>query len=197
MTHDPTAPRKMYGQDQTNAQYGVRNRALQDPFTSMPTYAQRFVREERSLPDWTRRPVNRELFPDELLEVIDPEGSRKRRKLELTRVNALPNAEEAFGMANNDYEEEDPFAAEDATGEDGQPQPGSRKSLLDRIDALDGEEGDENTELRDDDEPEEQEPQDEEYDDEDAGDYDAENYFDNGDDIGDDYGDDGEGEGTY
>lgn len=209
--HDPTAPRKTYGQAQANAQYGVRNRALQDPFTSMPTYTQRFVRQERALPDWTRRPVCSELFPNELLTVIEPgesttaaaaaamaggAGPRKRRRLELTRVNALPNAEEAFGMTNGEYGDED---GEDfGDGDDTQRPPGSgRKSLLDRIDALGGGEEGEGEEVPEEEGQEEEDEQDMVYDDSDAGDYDAENYFDNGDEVGDDQGDDGDGEGTY
>lgn len=189
----------MYGQAQANAVYaaatGARSKALQDPFTAMPTYAQRFVKEERALPDWSRRPLCRELFPQELLEVIEPEdggGPRKRRRLELTRVNALPNAEEAFGLVNGeDYEGEDGAYLED------QPQAGaaSQKLLLERLDAMDGEEAGED--IGDDDAEAVEEEEDMAYDDEDAGDYDAENYFDNGDDGGDDYGDDGDGEGTY
>lgn len=198
----------MYGQAQANAQYtaatGAKSKALQDPFTSMPTYAQRFTKEERALPDWSRRPVCRELFPRELLEVIEPDdplggatgGPRKRRRLELTTVNALPNAEEAFGMANGEYYGEDGVyygADED------QPQSGaaSQKKLLERLAALDGEEAAE--EGIDEDGPGlDEEEEDMAYDDEDAGDYDAENYFDNGDDMGDDFGDDGgDGEGTY
>jgi DNA-directed RNA polymerase III subunit RPC7 len=189
----------MYGQAQANAVYtaatGARSKALQDPFTAMPTYAQRFVKEERALPDWSRRPVCRELFPKELLEVIEPEdssGPRKRRKLELTRVNALPNAEEAFGLVNGEY-----YEGEDGAYFEDQPQASaaSQKLLLERLDAMDGEEAGED--VGDDDAEAVEEEEDMAYDDEDAGDYDAENYFDNGDDGGDDYGDDGDGEGTY
>ncbi|CAH0058586.1 unnamed protein product [Clonostachys solani] len=175
---DPLAPRKMYRQEQTNAHYGVQSRASQDPFTSVPTYGQRFVREERALPDWSRRVICRELFPEDILDVIEPQGERKKRKLELTSVNALPNAEQAFGLVANGEEGED-----GARGGD----------LLERLDAIPHEEGEEEPEGE-----EEEEEQDEVYDDEDAGDYDAENYFDNGDEYGDDYGDDGgDGEGTY
>lgn len=185
---DSGRPRKLYGTAQANATYGGRSRASQDPFTAMPTYGQRFVREERALPDWSRRPLCRELWPAELLDTVDPEepddgaalgGPRKkRRRLELTRVSALPNAEEAFGMAQ---------PADDEMGRD----------LLERLDAM-GEEGaEEGAEVDDEEGLGDADEQDEVYDDEDAGDYDAENYFDNGDDGGDDYGDDGDGEGTF
>ncbi|KAM3524290.1 hypothetical protein MY4038_007831 [Beauveria bassiana] len=186
---DPTAPRKTYGQSQMNAVYGVKNKASLDPFTSMPTYSQKFVREERALPDWSGRPVCRELFPQELLETIDGGGgggsgggAGKKRKLELSRVSTLPNAEEAFGMSL-------------PAGDDG-GDVANGQSLLDKLEALreeDAEEGEGDEE----DAPGEDE-EDEIYDDEDAGDYDAEQFFDNGEDFGDEYGDgDDGGEGTY
>lgn len=164
----------MYGQTQTNALYGVRNKASQDPFTAMPTYGQRFVREDRALPDWSQRPVCRELFPAELLDVVDADTrGRKKRRLELSRVSALPNAEEAFGL-----EEED-----------------GGKGLLEKLDAL-GDEEEVEGEVEEG--AGEEDEEDEVYDDEDAGDYDAENYFDNGSEGGEDYGDDGgDGEGTF
>ncbi|POR34720.1 Uncharacterized protein TPAR_05065 [Tolypocladium paradoxum] len=181
--HDPTAPRKMYGQAQMNAHYGVKNKASLDPFTAVPTYSQRFVREERALPDWTARPVCRELFPAELLDTVEPEdgaGVRKKRKLQLSKVSALPNAEAAFGM---------PALEADADEEGG-------RNLLERLEAMRDEEGEDAAEL-DEEEGVEEDDEDEVYDDEDAGDYDAENYFDNGDEGGDEYGEGDDGEGTY
>ena len=164
-----------------NARYGVKNKASQDPFTAVPTYSQKFVREERTLPDWTHRPVCRELFPSELHDTIESTavggGAYKRRKLELSSISALPSAEEAFGMGAN---------GDEAQG----------RNLLERLEALKDEEGEEGGELEDEDGAEEEE-QDEVYDDEDAGDYDAENYFDNGDEFGEDYGDGDDGEGTF
>lgn len=198
---DPTAPRKTYGQAQMNAVYGVKNKASLDPFTAMPTYSQKFVREERALPDWSGHPICRELFPPELLDTIDAGsgraaggvggagggGPRKKRKLELSRVSALPNAEEAFGM---------PSLEDDGADEDGVGGASSGQNLLDKLEQLREEEGDEVEGAEEEEAPEEDE-EDEVYDDEDAGDYDAENYFDNGDDMGDDYGDGDDGEGTY
>ena len=173
---DPTAPRKTYGQAQMNAIYSVKNKASLDPFTAMPTYSQKFVREERALPDWSSRPTCRSIFPAELHETID--GGRKKRKLELSSVSALPNAEEAFGMPALD-------------GETG-------NSLEKRLEDWERQEaGDDAGGEVEDDEGGEEEEEDEIYDDEDAGDYDAENYFDNGDDMGDDYGDGDDGEGTF
>ncbi|KAF7547866.1 hypothetical protein G7Z17_g7441 [Cylindrodendrum hubeiense] len=181
--NDPTAPRKLYGQAQMNARYDVKNKASLDPFTAVPTYSSKFVREERALPDWTQRPVCRELFPTELLDIIDAAaaasttpGTYKRRRLELTNISALPSAEEAFGMEGDDE--------------------GQGRNLLERLDAMKDEDGVEGGELEDEEGMEEEE-QDEAYDDEDAGDYDAENYFDNGDEFGEDYGDEGDGEGTF
>ncbi|TQV90693.1 hypothetical protein V2A60_006904 [Cordyceps javanica] len=202
---DPTAPRKTYGQAQMNAVYGVKNKASLDPFTSMPTYSQKFVREERALPDWSGRPVCRELFPKELLETVDGGGGgggsgggggglggTKKRRLELSRVSALPNAEEAFGMtplAGDDEEGGGGGGADTAGASNGQ-------ALLDKLEALRDEEGEE-AEAEDDDAPDDDD-EDEIYDDEDAGDYDAEQFFDNGEDFGDEYGDgDDGGEGTY
>ncbi|KYK61968.1 hypothetical protein DCS_03113 [Drechmeria coniospora] len=183
--HDPTAPRKLYGQAQMNALYGVKNKASLDPFTAVPTYSQKFVREDRALPDWTARPICRELFPAELVETMEPTasvGARKKRKLELSQVSALPNAEEAFGMPSLEA--------------DGDEHRGGHRNLLEKLDALHDEDAEPGAEL-DEEEGAAEEDQDEVYDDEDAGDYDAENYFDNGDEMGDDYGDGDDGEGTY
>lgn len=176
----------------SEALYGARSRAAQqDPFTAVPLYSQRFVKEERALPDWSRRPVCRELFPRELLEVVEPEAVRgKRRKLELSRVSALPSAEEAFGL-NVDY-------GEDGVNGNHQGNEAGRKNLLDRLAAMGDGDGDGAADKGEDEEGAagEEAEEDLEYDDSDAGDYDAENYFDNGDEYGDDYdggGDDGEG----
>ncbi|RSL77617.1 hypothetical protein BHE90_011391 [Fusarium euwallaceae] len=185
--NDPTVPRKHYGQAQANARFGVKSKASLDPFTAVPTYSHKFVREERALPDWSNRPVCRELFPSELYDTIDAAVTGggnagvkgfKRRKLELSNISALPSAEEAFGLAGD--------AEDEMQG----------KNLLERLQALKEEEGDEIADLEDE-EAADEDDQDEVYDDEDAGDYDAENYFDNGDEFGDDYGDDGDGEGTF
>ena len=144
----------------------------------MPTYSQRFSRSERALPEWSARPICREMFPAELLGTVDAADAgeaRKKRRLELSRVSALPNAEEAFGM----------LAAE-GDDEDGAPADG--RKLLESLDALRDDEADDAADL-DDEEGLEEDDEDEVYDDEDAGDYDAEGYFDNGDEGGDDYGD--------
>lgn len=163
----------------------------------MPTYSEKFVREERALPDWSARPVCREMFPPELLDTIEPgggAGARKKRRLELSKVSALPNAEEAFGLPSLEDDDEEEGAGT-----------GNGRNLLARLDALRDDEADDGGELDDeegleegDEDDKDKEEEDEAYDDEDAGDYDAENYFDNGDEMGEDYGDDGDdGEGTY
>jgi DNA-directed RNA polymerase III subunit RPC7 len=129
------------------------------------------------------------MFPAELLDTIEPEdgvGVRKKRRLELSRVSALPNAEEAFGMASLDGE----------VDAEGQEAGGSGKNLLEKLEAMREDEGEEGGDLEEEEVLEEEE-EDEVYDDEDAGDYDAEHYFDNGDEMGDDYGDGDDGEGTY
>lgn len=182
------APRKLYGRAQMNARFDIKNKASLDPFTSVPTYSSKFVREERALPDWSQRPVCRELFPPELLDTIDGAASKnisgqyKRRKLELSSISALPSAEEAFGLA-----------ADDGFGDDDAAQ---GRNLLERLEALKEEDGGEGAEFEDEEGVDEDE-QDEAYDDEDAGDYDAENYFDGGSEFGEDYGDDGDAEGTF
>lgn len=165
----------------------------------MPTYSQRFVREDRALPDWTNRPVCRELFPPELLETIDDNKTAatldgnvfaKRRKLELSSVSALPSAEEAFGLVAPEEEDAGGISS-------------NGNLLLERLEALRDDEAEEGAGGAgagadvDDEEGLGEDEEDEVYDDEDAGDYDAENYFDNGDEFGEDYGDGDDGEGTF
>ena len=200
---DPLRPRKAYGAAQANARYADKNRATQDPFTAVASYSQRFVREERALPDWSRRPISRELWPKELLDTVDAAAGngaggaggrpKKKRRLELSSVSALPNAERAFGLEDGmEYEE-----GEGLGGEDGDDVARGR-AALERLDAL-GEDEEEKPVEEEENEDEGAEEGDEDlvYDDEDAGDYNAEVYFDNGDELGDDYGDEGDGEGTF
>jgi DNA-directed RNA polymerase III subunit RPC7 len=183
----------MYGQSQANAQYGIKNKASVDPFNAVPTYSQRYIRQERALPDWSRRPICRELFPTELHDTVASDsgatgdGARKRRRLELSKVSALPSAEEAFGI----------YAGGDEFAEDGEASTANRgRDALEKLDRMRDDEGDEAQDPEDD-EGGNEEDEDEAYDDEDAGDYDAENYFETGSDFGDDYGDADDGEGTF
>ncbi|KAF9880127.1 hypothetical protein CkaCkLH20_02081 [Colletotrichum karsti] len=188
---DPLNVRKLYGQEQVNAKYGVRTRATADPFTAVPTYSQKFTRPERALPDFSSRPFCKEFFPQELHATLDGDdvapGERKRggagaggeaKRLRLSRITALPTAEDVFQV-------------EEVVGPDG-----AKKTLeaLERMPDGEGEGAEEDWE-----EGGEEEEQDVEYDDSDAGDYDAENYFDDGE-FGDgDDGDDDHGgrEGSY
>ncbi|KAL0944891.1 DNA-directed RNA polymerase III subunit rpc7 [Colletotrichum truncatum] len=185
---DPMNTRKLYGQDQVNAKYGVRTRATADPFTGVQTYSQKFTREERALPEFGGRPFCKEFFPKELHPTLDGDdvapGEKRRggeaKRLRLSKITALPTAEDVFQM--NEHEEIGPD--------------GAKKTLeaLERIPEGEGEGVEEEWE-----EGAEEEEQDVEYDDEDAGDYDAENYFDDGEFGDDDGGDDDHGgrEGSY
>ncbi|WYZ44902.1 hypothetical protein EsH8_VIII_000218 [Colletotrichum jinshuiense] len=187
---DPMNTRKLYGQEQVNAKYGVRTRATADPFTAVPTYSQKFSRAERALPDFGGRPFCKEFFPQELHETLDGDdvapGEKRRggeaKRLRLSKITALPTAEDVFHMNGE---------AEGEVGPDG-----AKKTLeaLERMGEGEAEGAEEEWE-----EGAEEEEQDVEYDDSDAGDYDAENYFDDGDVGEDDGGDDDHGgrEGSY
>ncbi|TDZ20191.1 hypothetical protein C8034_v011376 [Colletotrichum sidae] len=184
---DPSNARKLYGQEQVNAKYGVRTKANADPFTAVPTYSQKFVRSERALPDFGGRPFCKEFFPKELHTTLDGDdvapGEKRRggeaKKLKLSKITALPNAEEVFNM-----------------GGDEEYGPDGAKKTLEALERMPEGEGEEEEW----EEGAEEEEQDVEYDDEDAGDYDAENYFDDGE-FGDDDGggddDHGGREGSY
>lgn len=185
---DPLNTRKLYGQDQVNAKYSVRTRATADPFTAVATYSQKFSRPERALPDFGGRPFCKEFFPRELHPTLDGDdvapGERRRggeaKRLRLSRITALPTAEDVFHVAGE---------ADEVVGPDG------AKKTLEALERMpDGEGGEDEWE-----DGADEEEQDVEYDDEDAGDYDAENYFDDGE-LGDgDDGDDDHGgrEGSY
>ena len=207
-----TSAQKHYGQAQLNAKYAassgaLRSRANVDPFTAVPTYSQRFTRQERTLPDFSSRPDCPEFVPKELHATFEgTDGERgvtaskgKRKRITLSRVTALPTAEDVFGININgdaaDGHYEDEWAEGDEEEQfDGQSNKKRALEALARI-GMD----DEPTEGLEDEELEEgqDEDQDEEYDDEDAGDYNAEEYFENGDDLEDDGGDDGGGGDEY
>ncbi|TKW59157.1 hypothetical protein CTA1_936 [Colletotrichum tanaceti] len=192
---DPGNTRKLYGQEQVNAKYGVRTRGTADPFTAVPTYSQKFARPERALPEFGGRPFCKEFFPQELHETLDGDdvapGERRRggeaKKLKLSRITALPTAEDVFHVGG---------PGEDGEGGGG---PGDDKKKLEALERMGEGEGEGGAE--DEWEGGEEEMQDIEYDDSDAGDYDAENYFDDGE-FGDDDGgggddDHGGREGSY
>ncbi|KAH6683617.1 DNA-directed RNA polymerase III, subunit Rpc31 [Plectosphaerella plurivora] len=197
-----SSTQKHYGQAQLNAKYAAaagasRTRAAVDPFTAVPTYSQRFTRQERTLPDFSSRPYCPEFIPKELHDTFEGiEGERgvakgKRKRITLSRVTALPTAEDVFGITlNGDYDEEWAEGEEDEEF-DGHNNKKRTMEALARIGMEDetAEGGVDDEEL---DEGQEEE-QDEEYDDEDAGDYNAEEYFDNGDEGDDDMGGDDDG----
>jgi DNA-directed RNA polymerase III subunit RPC7 len=94
---------RTYGQDQVNERYGRTSKATVDPFTAVPTYSQKFVQAERTLPDLGSRPFAKEFFPAELHATLDGgEGpTTKRRKtgpktLGLSNITSLRTAEELF-----------------------------------------------------------------------------------------------------
>lgn len=180
---------KAYGQDQINQQYGVRNKATVDPFTSVPMYSHRFQTTERALPDLSARPFSKELFPPELWPTLDGNddgrlgksgaGNKNRgRVLALSDVTSLRTAEDIF-FQNKKTED----------GGDGTGESGTHKALeqLEKFKNV-GLDNEDNVEFDlVEDEGDYDEVEDEEYDDDEEGDYNAEAAFDNGDD--DDYGD--------
>ncbi|KAL1897805.1 DNA-directed RNA polymerase III subunit C31 [Ceratocystis pirilliformis] len=181
--NDTLKPRRIYGQDQVNKRYCLKSKATVDPFTAIETYSQRFVEEERTLPDFSTQPFCKDLFPPELHSTLDgndcaPSRRRKRRekRLELSNVTSLHSADELYRSQQ---------------GDDAAARVRSLAANLDDGDdeAAGGPKGDDEEDHGgDDDEGEE----DYAYDDEDGGDYDAEGYFDDGDNDDMDDGDDGE-----
>lgn len=62
----------------------------------MPTYSQRFNKQERALPDLATRPFAKEFFPPELHATLDGDdgaatGGAKRRRLNSKKTLALSN----------------------------------------------------------------------------------------------------------
>lgn len=182
---------KAYGQDQINQQYGVRNKATVDPFTSVPMYSHRFQTTERALPDLSARPFSKELFPPELWPTLDGNDdgrlgkgganakNMRDRVLALSDVTSLRTAEDIFQTKKAEDG--------DAAGADGET--GTHKALeqLEKFKNV-GLDNEDNVEFDlVEDEGDYDEVEDEEYDDDEEGDYNAEAAFDNGDD--DDYGD--------
>ncbi|KKA31080.1 hypothetical protein TD95_001791 [Thielaviopsis punctulata] len=181
-TNDAFKPRRIYGQDQVNKRYTVNSKATVDPFTAIETYSQRFIEEERTLPDFSSQPFCKDLFPAELRATLDGEdgsrgksGTRKEKKLELSNITSLHSADEMYRLQH---------------GEDADARVRALAAHLEggEEDGAEGHKGDDEEDRSDDDAEE-----DYEYDDEDGGDYDAEHYFGNGEDDGmdDDDGDDG------
>jgi len=95
--------RRTYGQEQVNKRYGQTSKATVDPFLAVPTYSQKFVQAERTLPDLESRPFAKEFFPPELHATLDGEDgpAHKRRKtgpktLGLSNITSLKTAGELF-----------------------------------------------------------------------------------------------------
>lgn len=161
-----------------------------DPFLAMPTYSQRFTRQERALPDLASRPFAKEYFPAELhatLEGEDTPGTGKKRKggkktLALSNITELRTAEDIFmgGTADGDADSHSKALA--LLEKLGEGEEGGVEDLLAEDDdwVVNNEDGEGEAE--------------EEYDDEsDNDDYNAEQYFDDGE--GDDDMDEGGGGG--
>lgn len=189
---DNGAPVRTYGQEQINKRYGVKNKATVDPFLAMPTYSQRFTKQERALPDLASRPFAKEFFPVELHPTLDgddgPMAGKKRRlngkkTLALSNITELRTAEDIFmGGAGTEGDADSATRAQAlldklAEGEDG----GVEDLLAEDEDWVQNNEDGEGE-------------QEDEYDDEsDNDDYNAEQYFDDGE--GDDDYDEGGGGG--
>ncbi|KAB5532506.1 DNA-directed RNA polymerase III, subunit Rpc31 [Coniochaeta sp. 2T2.1] len=188
-TADTTEPTRVYGQEQINKRYGLKNKATVDPFLAMPTYSQRFIKQERALPDLADRPFAKEFFPPELHATLDGEdtpaaGGAKRRRLNGKKTLALSNITSLRTAADIFMPDQDQAKALellDKLGDDDNPD----ELLLDDDDdwVRTNEDGEEAV-----DDPED------EFDDESDNDYNAEQYFEGGD-ADEDYDDGGDGGG--
>ena len=139
----------------------------------------------RSLPDFSARPTNWELFPPELRLTFEgkdvPESELRQRRGERHAAAGRALAKGKGLATPGDLDEEGGVL-------------GGRKRALEMVGNIADEEADED-EADYDQEAADGEDEDVEFDDEDAGDYDAELYFDGGD--GFDDGDDGGGEDAF
>lgn len=185
---DASEPTRVYGQEQINKRYGVKNKATVDPFLAMPTYSQRFIKQERALPDLASRPFAKEFFPPELHATLEGEdgpaaGGGKRRRLNGKKTLALSNITSLRTAA-------DIFLPESAQQD--------QAKAMELLDKLGDDENAEDVLLDDDDDwvrtnedGEEAADEEDEFDDESDNDYNAEQYFEDGaadeddDDIGD------------
>ncbi|KAK3688640.1 DNA-directed RNA polymerase III, subunit Rpc31 [Podospora appendiculata] len=182
---------RTYGQDQINSRYGQTSKATVDPFLAVPTYSQKFIQPERTLPDLESRPFAKEFFPPELHATLDgddgPSANKRRRtgpkSLALSHITALRTAEELFlPEAQQSYDKA--LQVLDTVEKNG-----------DDLGFLSGEDDDDDwVKHRDEDDDGDGnvEEDNDEYDDESGDDYNAEQYFSGGDDD-DDYGDDDDG----
>ncbi|KAF2153797.1 hypothetical protein K461DRAFT_311850 [Myriangium duriaei CBS 260.36] len=145
--------------------------AFFNAFDSQPTYTQKFRKARNALPNLTKRPFVRELFPQELWGTMGVEGTeadaKVGKKLEISQRTRLDK-----WMKNTEEEGEEGDGEEEDKGDD-------EEEEVEKV----AEEGEE-----------EADPDQFDEDDEDENDdYNAEQYFSGGED--DDYGDDGGGGG--
>jgi DNA-directed RNA polymerase III subunit RPC7 len=190
---DSSEPTRVYGQEQINKRYGVKNKATVDPFLAMPTYSQRFIKQERALPDLASRPFAKEFFPPELHTTLEGEdgpaavGGKRRRlngkkTLALSNITTLRTAAEIFLPESAQQDQAKALELLEKLGDDENPD----DVLLGDDDDDDwvrtNEDGDVATEEEDD------------FDDESDNDYNAEQYFEDGA-ADEDYDDGGDGGG--
>jgi DNA-directed RNA polymerase III subunit RPC7 len=193
---DPVLPR--HGQSQTNARYGVKNRATIDPFLSVPMYSHQFIDETKTVPKLRdTRPWVKDLFPEELWATLDGRDTNG------PKGGFLTNEKMSRGTKRRlDYDEDDPYG-DDEDGEDfGAGRSHERREneteeeRKARIEGAGKEADNEDGDADEDEDEEEMELQDDDYEsaeEDEGGDYNAEAYFDNGDD--DDFEDDDGGVG--
>lgn len=188
---DASEPTRVYGQEQINKRYGVKNKATVDPFLAMPTYSQRFIKQERALPDLASRPFAKEFFPPELHATLDGEdgpaaaGGGKRRRLNgkktlaLSNITSLRTAADIFLPDSAQQDQTKGLELLDKLGDD----ENADDVLLDEDDDW----------VRTNEDGEEAADEEDEFEDESDNDYNAEQYFEDGaaDEDDDDFGDGG------
>lgn len=162
---DIDAPAKTFSEDQFNSKYGAPGKAGIDPFHGVETYSQKYAPKKRTIPQLSGRPFNKELFPQELWEVLEGDAGEEVKN----HINRI--AEKKSLMLSNAKDSEE-----------------KTRIILEKIKTATGDKEDD-AEMEDE-EPAEEEEQDydfEEDEDDMGGDYDGEKYFDNGEgDSGDD-----------
>ncbi|KAK8192600.1 DNA-directed RNA polymerase III subunit C31 [Zalaria obscura] len=105
--------------------------AFFDPFNDQPTYTQRYKRKRRTVPDLSKFPFVKELFPKELWATIDPEdkshlkksiGSlNKRTRFDRLLAEGDEEEEGAEVDENEEEKEEDEANPEDKEGDEADP----------------------------------------------------------------------------
>lgn len=139
-----------------------------NPFTGMPTYAQKYKRLSRRYANFSTRTYSLQFFPQELWEVIDPSRASKASSKRSANTDLAQQLNRLEAIEDDEGKEE---------GEEGDQVKGASDDDA-RSEDPDEDFSDESEDM--------------------APDYNAENYFDGGDDDGDDMGDeDGGGGGDY